>query len=122
VLVEKSELVEKENSKSSAYNNPRKPISLWRIHKNIEEWVTEMKQALFFLNHVTEIRFFVIEEHSNNMTPTKWYDVILSAEVQASRATFHGRVKAFAKTEQVPRTVHYPLTLVEARTCPTGLE
>jgi len=96
------------------------PISLWRIHKNIEEWVSEMKQALFFLNHVTEIRFFVIEEYSNNMTPTKWYDVILSAEAQASRATFHGRVKVFAKTEQVPHTVHYPLTLVERMLGMTG--
>jgi len=71
-LVEKSKLVDKESSKSSAYNNPRKPISLWKMQENIKEWVTEMKQALFFLNHVTEIRFFVIEEHSNNMTPTKW--------------------------------------------------
>ena len=112
-LVKRSELVDKENSKSSAYNNPRVPISLWRMQKNIEEWVTEIKRALFFLNHVTEIKYFVIKEHSSSMTPTTWYEVILSAEAQASRATFHGKVKTFKKAEQVPYAVHYPLTLVQ---------
>ena len=112
-LVQRSELVDKENSKSSAYNNPRLPISLQRMHQNIGEWVFEMKQALFFLNHITEIRYFAIEEHANNMTLTNRYEVILSAEAQASRATLHDKVKAFAKTEQVPHTFHYPLTLVD---------
>ena len=112
-LVKRSELVDKETSKSSAYNNPRVAISLWKMQKNIEEWVTKIKRALFFLNHVTEIKYFVIKEHSSNMKPTTWYEVILSAEAQASRATFYGKVIAFKKTEQVPDAVHYPLTLVE---------
>ena len=112
-LVKKSKLVDEENSKSSAYNNPRMPMSSWRMQENVKKWVTEVKQALFFLNNVTEIRFFVIEEHSSNLTLMNWYKVLLSAEAHTIRATFHDKVKSFAKTEKVPDVVCYPLTLLE---------
>ena len=75
--------------------------------------MTEIKQALFFLNHVTEIRFYVLEKYSNNMTLTNWYEVILSAETQKNRTIFYSKVKSFSKTKQVPDVVCYPLTLLE---------
>ena len=112
-LIKRSKLVDEENTKYSTYNNPRIPMSSWRMHKNVKDWVTEIKQALFFLNHVTEIRFYVIEKCSNNMTLTNWYEVILSAEAQTSRTIFCNKVKAFSRTEQVPDVVCYPLTLLE---------
>ena len=112
-LVKQSKLVDEENSKSSAYSNPRMPMSPWRMHENIKDWVIEIKQALFFLNHVTEIRFYVLEKCSNNMTITNWYEVILSAETQKNRTIFYSKVKSFSKTKQVPDVVCYPLTLLE---------
>ena len=112
-LVEQSKLVDEENSKSSAYNSPRMPMTSWRMQENVKKWLTEVKQALFFLNNVTEIRLFVIEEHSSNLTSMNWYKVLLSAEAHTIRATFHDKVKSFAKTEKVPAVVCYPLTLLE---------
>ena len=114
-LIKKSKLVDKHNTKSSTYNNPTKPMSSSRMQENIEEWVTEIKQALFFLNYVVEIRFYIIEKHLSNMTLVHWYEVIMSRETHAIRATFHDKVKAFTKTEQVPDVVCYPLTLFEGR-------
>ena len=108
-----SKLVDEERSKSSAYNNPKMPMSSIQMQENVKKWVTEVKQALFFLNNVTEIRFFVIEEHSSNLTLMNWYKVLLSTEAHTIRATFHDKVKNFAKTEQVPGVVCYPLTLLE---------
>ena len=112
-LVKKSKLVDEEKSKGSIYNNPRRPMLSSKVHASIRKWVTEIKQALFFLNHVTEIRFYVIEKKSNSTTLMNWDKVILSKEAQTSRATFHNQLNTFTKVEQVPDVVCYPLILLE---------
>ena len=37
-----------------------------KMHNYIRKWAPQMKQSMFFLNHVTELKFFVITQHGGN--------------------------------------------------------
>ena len=69
--MKQSELVDHEST------IPQAPLSSWRMEKNLKEWAPDMKEALIFLNHVTELKFFVItdSERKPKMQLTNHYKV-----------------------------------------------
>ena len=113
-LVKQSKLLDHEGKqKGFASGESTTPLSAWRMHDKLKKWAPDMKQALFFLNHVTELKFFEIREDSNEMKQTHWFEANLSLDAQKSREELHAHVKAFAGTSTKPDIVRYPLSLTE---------
>ena len=113
-LVKRSKLLDHEGKqKGLASRQSTTPLSARRMHDKLKGWAPDMKQALFFLNHVTELKFFEIGEDSNKMKQTHWFEANLSQDAQRSREELHARVKAFTGKSIKPDIVRYPLSLTE---------
>jgi len=86
-----------------------------------------MKSALLFLNHVTELRFFVIEDNKQSiLSPAgtctsvpmcileHCFKVCINESARQSRAHLHEKIAAFKETRgSEPCVVQYPLTITE---------
>ena len=113
-LVKQSKLLDHEGKqKGLASRQSTTPLSAWRMHDKLKKWAPDMKQALFFLNHVTELKFFEIGEDSNKMKQTHWFEANLSQDAQRSREALYAHVKAFTEVSTDACTVRYPLSLIE---------
>ena len=121
-LMRSSKIVEH----STSYRN--EPLTADRMHRYLTDWAPKMKQALLFLNHVTELHFFIIEDHKPIMlTSTGVSDVRVPSLVlehcfqvciddsgKQSRAHLHEKIVAFKEERgSEPCVVQYPLTITE---------
>ena len=94
-------------------------LSSDKMNKLLDEWAPEMKQALLFLNHVTELKFFVIERNSNTLMTTHNFRVHLEGDAQKARTDLHDKIVAFKQVSgSEPYIVKYPLTITESHSSP----
>ena len=116
-LVENSEIVG--HSESWISGEVDLCITKWVMEEHLKEWIPQMKKALFFLNHVTELKFFVIKDshglrHSMpKMQLTKWFEVSVDQAARESRAQLHAMVREFKGEESRVDAINYPLTITE---------
>ena len=104
------------------------PLTADRMQHYLNQWAPKMKQALLFLNHVTELCFFVIEDHkqfvlspaagSYTSVPTlvleHCFEVCINESAQQSRTQLHEKIAAFKEERgSEPCVVRYPLTITE---------
>ena len=100
------------------------PLTADRMQHYLNQWAPKMKQALLFLNHVTELNFFVIEQSkispvvSHTSVPTlvleHCFEVCINKSAQQSRAHLHEKIAAFREERgSEPCVVRYPLTISE---------
>ena len=88
-------------------------ISGKRMHGLLDEWAPKMKQSLFFLNNVTELKFFVIEDSRGVLKLQHSYRTELTESARDSRLELVQKIKAFSETRE-PYVTDYPLMIIES--------
>ena len=88
-------------------------VTASKMYDYVKKWAPKIKDAMFFLNNVREIRFFVIEK--DNKLKTEFHYRIEIAQSDKERCQFlHQKITAF--TEQrgcEPCVVRYPITVID---------
>ena len=121
-LMESSQIVDHNTN----YTN--EPLTGEKMHRYLTDWAPKMKQALLFLNHVTELCFFTIEDHKQGMLSSSGvsytsipllvsehcFQVCIDYSGKQSRAHLHEKITAFKEERgSEPCVVRYPLTITE---------
>ena len=89
-------------------------LSSEKMNGLLQKWAPKMKQSLFFLNHVTELKFFVIEDASRVLQLKNCYRTEVDEQAQSCRLELSGKVKAFTQESgNEPHITTYPLTIVD---------
>ena len=89
-------------------------ISAEHLHKLVSEWAPTMKSTLLFLNHITELKFFVIEKLSKEMKLNNYYCAEMDEKSLISRVHLSDKIKDFLKESgSEPHIVIYPLSIVD---------
>jgi hypothetical protein len=85
------------------------------MHEFLGRWAPQMKQSMFFLNSVTELKFFVISEGSSNTLEMEHhYQVRIDSSVVAKRSELHQKLKSFNVAQGTePFVTKYQLTLTD---------
>ena len=89
------------------------PLTVDTMLRNLHSWAPEMKEAMLFLNHVTELRFFIIEEEGRNLVTIRHFTTQVDPSAQSNRAELYDKLKAFKQSGCEPHVVRYPLTITE---------
>ena len=80
-------------------NDLQHVISGKRMHDLLDEWAPKMKQSLFFLNYVTELKFFVIEDSRGVLRLQHSYRTELKESALKCRMELVQKIKAFSDEE-----------------------
>ena len=105
-LVRMSEILKRDSLSKT------EPLTPDIMHKHLKDWAPAMKEAMLFLNHVTELRFFVIAEKSPIMVTLNNYRTKVNQSAQDSRAELHKAISRFkGNPTDSCSVVHYPLTI-----------
>ena len=115
-LVKNSEIVGGESMAGHDKDQSQSPLTKWEMEEHLKEWIPQMQQALFFLNHVTELKFFVIKDPRRRMPEMqlmKCFEVTIDQTARESRAQLHAMVRDFQGQGSEVHTVMYPLTITE---------
>ena len=99
-------------AKSDLVVEPGEPMEASKMETFLMQWAPDMKESLFFLNSVTELKFFVID-CDNKVTETQHYIVTIDKQKQCSRIRMQNRVQAFTASNPTPHIETYSLTLAE---------
>jgi sacsin len=108
------ELVRKSKIICSDDETKPSPLTAWKLENELKEWAPKMKEALLFLNNVTELKFFVISADSTSpaMVLTHHFEAQLESSEVSKRNDFLQKARNFTADSQA-FVVHYPLCLVE---------
>ena len=99
-LIEKSQLV----------TETSEPIDAQKMENYFTEWAPDMRKSLFFLNSVTELKFFVIDI-DGNVSQTHRYMITIDDKGQQCRTRMQERVHCFSASNPTPHVETYTLTL-----------
>ena len=97
-----------------------KELTAQVMSENLQEWIPQLKKAIFFLNSVTEIKYFVIQENSKEMKVEFHYETEIDKAFASGRESFQRSVSSFSDQKGV--ILHYPLSLIERHHSKTKLE
>ena len=115
-LVDASEIVcENMRSESVIFEGV---ITADKMHEYLKKWAPLVKQSLFFLNNVTELKFFVITEHGwiPMLSLEHHYQVKLDDSAALKRKELHQNLRNFNKVQgSEPFVTKYQLTLAERK-------
>ena len=89
-------------------------LSAGKMHEHLKKWAPQMKLSMFFLNHVTEMKFFIIESKTNILTVEYHYRVDIDTPAMARRRELHERISQFKDQQGAePYITKYQLSLTE---------
>ena len=91
-------------------------IHAYKLLVLLQDWAPRMKQSLLFLNHIVELKFFVIKERRGVLNLENGYKMELDETAHERRLELAQAVKSFhdAATRK-PFITTYPLTIVESQ-------
>ncbi len=110
-LVEKSKLLDNHSFSMG--------LPDWKMKEYIDEWTPDIKQCLLFLNHIVELKFFVIEDEAvPKLKTTHWFEVSLDNPETATveQNELHGKVAAFAEKGSESHVIMYSMTSIDKST------
>ena len=87
------------------------PMPAWKMEKNLKEWAPDMRETLFFLNNVTELQFYVIDD--SNIYRTQYYNVTIDDTGKKCRDRMQKRMHNFSAGNPTPHLESYTLTLTD---------
>ena len=87
-------------------------ITSQKMYKLLEDWAPSMKQSLLFLNHVVELKFFVIRDRRGVLHLQNSFRTELDDYAAENRSKLTEMIKSFETRE--PFIATYPLTIVES--------
>ena len=93
---------------------PQAPLSSWTMEQNLKEWAPDMKEALIFLNHVTDLKFFVVtgSVQKPKMQLTDHYKVKIDQAAVDCRAQHHKKASVFTRGSE-SCVITYPIELTD---------
>ena len=86
------------------------PLTAERMELMLNQWVPMIKEALLFLNNVTEFHYYVIDDQSNDFQLKVSYEVNLDAQAKQSRDDLLKSLQEFKDTKE-PHIVTFPLCI-----------
>ena len=86
------------------------PLTAETLERMLNEWVPMIKEALLFLNHITEFHYYVIDDQSNEFHLKASYEAHLSDQAKQSRDELFKSLQEFRITKK-PHVVTYPLSI-----------
>ena len=90
------------------------PLDAYNMQKLLDKWSPCMKQSMFFLNNITEIKFLVIEADSHQLTVTHHFSTRVDQPDMRRLDEFKLAVHNFISVSgSEPKTVMYSLSLCE---------
>ena len=105
-LMKQSELVDHEKRLETLFP--------WRMEGYLKEWAPDMKEALIFLNHVTDLRFYVIENGRNpKMQLQHHFKVKIDQAAVNNLTQLHKETSAFTRDSE-SCVITYALELIDA--------
>ena len=105
--IKESEIVDgEENLKST--------LSSTELECLLKEWMRKMKEAMLFLNHVTELRLYLIEEDKNELNTVFDFKTKVNDTARKDQYLLLQSVSNFKHSKGCPsRVITYPLDLIE---------
>ena len=93
---------------------PQPPLFPWTMEENLKQWAPDMKEALIFLNHVTELKFFEItdSERKPKMQLTDHFKVKIDQAAVEHRTQLHKIASAFTRGDKAC-VITYPIELTD---------
>ena len=109
-----SEIVDNiENSKSN--------LNARELDSDLRSWMVKMKEAMLFLNNVTELKLFMIEEGKSEIVTVHHFKSEIGEEAMADRQTLQGALSTFKAVHNSKScAIMYPLTVTEVCLSPQG--
>ena len=92
------------------------PMTADRLEKDLKQWFPDMKGAMLFLQHVSEIKFIVIEENTRKLNTVHHYSRCIPDEEEFSTSItkFECSVSNFNPSSRpISDRVLYPLRITE---------
>ena len=99
-------------SKVVDLSNRSEPLQPDSIEEKLTKWAPDMRDSLFFLNNVSELSFYVIDDN-NKIQHTHWYKVQITGDGQQSRARIQNNVNCFGKSDLTPHIERYTVILTD---------
>ena len=93
------------------YLNRKTPLRADYFEKHLTKWVSQLKEAFFFLNHVREFKLLVIE--SDSVRTQFCYEAAMIGVAEKSCEEHNQKVKEFTAGSATPHIATYCLELVE---------
>ena len=87
------------------------PLTAIIMEKKLVNWVHQIKDALIFLNCITQLEFYIIDADTNEFQCKHKYKVHLDDSSIEERSSFYQIISNFKHSMQ-PRVVTYPLTMI----------
>ena len=87
------------------------PLTAKILEKKLVNWVHQIKEALLFLNHITQLEFYIIDANSNEFQCKDRYKVHLDDKSLEARNSFHQIISTFKDSMQ-PQVVTYSVTMI----------
>ena len=81
------------------------------LSRLMHEWMPSVKQSIFFLNHVTEVKYLEISEEG--MVETKFHCKAVVEKSSGSFKEFQNAVSGFTAEKNQSFTIHYQITVTE---------
>ena len=100
--IETSEIIDAKKS--------TEPLTSEVMEGKVVNWMCQIKDALLFLNHLTQFEFYIIDGESYEFQCKTSYKVHLDDSALHARSSLHDIFSKFKESKQ-PQVVTYPLTI-----------
>ena len=102
------------SSKIAAHLSGNTLVTSLKMEQFLRDWAPKMKAAMFFLNNVRELRFFVIQEDAKVVKSQYHYFIDVSPSTQEICDHFRKKLSGFRQEHgSEPCIIRYPLSVVE---------
>ena len=110
-LVRESEIAASDNRLLA---EQQKPVTVLMMKEMIRDWAPKIKQCLYFLHSIMEIKFCFIESaQPSSLITLHHYKCNLSITANEKRGTMYSAIRHFDSFNRLPSSVSYPLEIVE---------
>jgi sacsin len=94
--------------------NAKSCLSAEELDRDLRLWMLKMKEAMLFLNNVTELKLYVIEDGKAEMSIIHHFRSEIEDSARNDREVLQGALSAFKCTRNCqPHVIMHPLTLTE---------
>ena len=84
----------------------KEAISVKTLEKELKEWMSQVSEALLFLHHISDVKFFIINDNEST-NDLSWSEANLFYHIQSAKGE-----KRLVKQNGNAKLVSYPMTLI----------
>ena len=109
-LMDMSQIVPPRKTSTGFHKQP--PLTVHKFSSQLSQWVLELKEAFFFLNHVREFKFFIIDNVIPSVNPEICYQVNMKEDALKTCREHTEKVADFTADSTSPHSAIYYMELV----------